>query len=225
MAMKTCLFIMLCLAAFFAALPGSIKEARIDDNEMQPVVLKMGKSTILRFEEKPQKIVVGNQNYLNIEYIANDVTIQPLGPVTTNLFVYTKKRVFGFILTVSVRGDYDDLVKVFWQKRKDKKTRHPELSLVMDEGMGGRTDRVELLSGRGWVADILLFNMGNDPLETSRIDVCLSDREQGSIPVKAIFGENRIEGRGTGRLRIFFHTGGNAFVVHLKLDKKKGEEQ
>ena len=225
MAMKTRLFIFLCFAAFFAALSGSIKEARIDDNKMQPVTLRMGKSTILRFEDKPQKVVVGNQNYLNIEYIANDVTIQPLGRVTTNLFVYTKKRVFGFILTVSVSGDYDDLIKVFWQKSKPKNAHHPKLSLIMDKGISGHIERVELLVGRGWFADVLLFNPGSKPLEPSRVDVSLSDDKQRTVPIKAIFGEDRIEGRGMGRLRIFFHKGGTAFVVHLKLNKKKREEQ
>lgn len=80
---------------------------------MSPIFLKMGKSTILRFVEKPKKVVVGNQNYYGLEFIENDVAIQPLGAVGTNLFVYTEHHTYGFLLTPGER--YDDLVFVRWR--------------------------------------------------------------------------------------------------------------
>jgi len=83
---------------------------------MALVYLKMGKSTILRFVEKPKKVVVGNQNYYGLEFIENDVAIQPLGAVGTNLFVYTEHHTYGFLLTPGER--YDDLVFVRWKYGK-----------------------------------------------------------------------------------------------------------
>lgn len=82
---------------------------------MAPVFLAMGRSTILRFDEKPKTSVIGNQNYFNIEYIGNDLTIQPQGMVSTNLFVYTEFQTYGLILKFGSESHYDDLVTVRWK--------------------------------------------------------------------------------------------------------------
>jgi len=58
------------------------------------------------------KVIVGNQNYFNIEFVDSDVTIQPLGHVSSNLFVYGDGFTYGFILKVNQSQDYDDLVFV-----------------------------------------------------------------------------------------------------------------
>ena len=84
---------------------------------MQLINLKMGKASVLRFTEKPKKVVIGNQNYYSIEFIENDLTIQPLGNVETNLFVYTPYRTYGFILRVCQACRYDDLVYVKWKSK------------------------------------------------------------------------------------------------------------
>ena len=215
-----CHLIFICSIVVLTTVSGSIKEVGIDDNKMQPVTLKMGKSTVLRFEEKPHKIVVGNQNYLNIEYVANDVTIQPLGFVTTNIFIYTKTRTYGFIVTVTDTGDYNDLVKVFWKRSSARIAKHSKISLVLDKGIQGTVDNPKLLKDRGWFADILLFNFESTPLETDRIVVSMVDENKNAVPVKVIFGEEKIESNGVGRLRVFFGGEKGSFVVHLKLNKK-----
>lgn len=73
---------------------------------------------MLRFTDKPRKVVVGNQNYYGLEFIENDLAIQPLGAVATNLFVYTESRTYGFLLTPGDR--YDDLVFVRWKSPGEK---------------------------------------------------------------------------------------------------------
>lgn len=85
----------------------------VSADSMTPIYLKLGKSTVLRFTDKPRKVVVGNQNYYGLEFIENDLAIQPLGAVSTNLFVYTESRTYGFLLTPGER--YDDLVFVRWK--------------------------------------------------------------------------------------------------------------
>ena len=70
---------------------------------------------MLRFTAKPKKVVIGNQNYFSVEFIDNDLTIQPLGKVETNLFVYTPYRTYGFILRVCSNCRSDDLVFVKWK--------------------------------------------------------------------------------------------------------------
>lgn len=56
-----------------------VRTVTVDQNTMAPIHLAMGRSTVLHFHEKPGKVVAGNQNYFNIEFTGNDITIQPLG--------------------------------------------------------------------------------------------------------------------------------------------------
>jgi hypothetical protein len=98
----------------------------MNSNGMKTIHLAMGRSTIVQFMDSPKKIVSGNSNYFNVEFTGNDVTIQPLAQISSNLFVYSGHRRFGFLLKVcQLCRNYDDLVKVYWSnpyKRKvDKK--------------------------------------------------------------------------------------------------------
>lgn len=95
------------------AFAGTVRTIGVNNDSMAPIYLRLGKSTVLRFPDKPRKVVVGNQNYYGLEFIENDLAIQPLGAVSTNLFVYTERRTYGFLLTPGER--YDDLVFVRWR--------------------------------------------------------------------------------------------------------------
>ena len=108
-----------------------VRDVTTSSSSMETIYLVMGKSTVLRFSEKPLKGIVGNQNYYSLEFIenTNDVTIQPLGTVSTNLFIYGKNHVYGFILKTAMTGNYDDLVKVHWRYRPNSYTdRKPVIS-------------------------------------------------------------------------------------------------
>ena len=98
---------------------GTVRTLEMDGKRMEPVFLTLGKSSVLRFPENPRHAVLGNQNYYKIEFVGNDVTIQPQGEAATNLFVYAGERLYGFLLTPSGEADYDDLIDV---RRKGKKT-------------------------------------------------------------------------------------------------------
>ncbi|MBF0300003.1 MAG: hypothetical protein HQK51_14865 [Oligoflexia bacterium] len=85
---------------------------------MENAYLKPGQTTILSFLEKPTRVVIGNKNYFNVEYVNNDVSIQPQQMVTdSNLFVYGKYHRYGFILKVIGVTNYDDLIKVRWLEK------------------------------------------------------------------------------------------------------------
>ena len=90
-----------------------IREVEANDRVMKTIHLTLGRSTILRFSDRPVKVVAGNSNYFNVEYIGNDLTIQPLANVETNLFVYTQNKLnYGFHLKVGGSAEYDDVVIV-----------------------------------------------------------------------------------------------------------------
>jgi hypothetical protein len=90
-----------------------IREIFTNDKEMKTINLSLGRSTILSFTDKPVKVVAGNSNYVNIEYVGTDLTLQPLAKVDTNLFVYTQNKTkYGFHLKVGGLEKYDDMVYV-----------------------------------------------------------------------------------------------------------------
>ena len=111
------IFVLACvlLCCSFATSASSIRTVQVNAKKMQLIYLKMGMATVLRFTAKPKKVVIGNQNYYAVEFIDNDLTIQPQGKVETNLFVYTPYRTYGFILRVCSSCRSDDLVFVKWK--------------------------------------------------------------------------------------------------------------
>lgn len=96
---------------------GQIRTLNMNADKMKSINLRMGQSTVIRFNDKPNNVVIGNQNYYSVEFIGNDVTIQPLGRVKTNLFVYTPHHVYGFILDPLTGSTYDDIVNVMWKSK------------------------------------------------------------------------------------------------------------
>lgn len=115
-------FILVGLFIFSSFAHARVRTLTLDDTKMYPVFLKLGKSTVLRFNERPTKVVIGNKNYFNLEFIENDLAIQPLGVVNTNIFIYTKPKTYGMMLKVG-SGNYDDLVKVRWKIPSSLKSR------------------------------------------------------------------------------------------------------
>ena len=113
--MKKLILVCFWLCCSSVVLASGIRTVQVNNSKMQLIYLKMGRATVLRFTSKPRKVVIGNQNYYSIEFIDNDLTIQPLGKAETNLFVYTPYRTYGFILRVCSSCRSDDLVFVRWK--------------------------------------------------------------------------------------------------------------
>lgn len=91
------------------------KEAKIiqlSEHQIYPLMLALGKTTLLRFPEKPQKLIIGNKNYFNVENNDTDIALQPLAKVETNLFVYTSDQTFSFNIKVCETCTNDDFVNV-----------------------------------------------------------------------------------------------------------------
>ena len=179
--------ILVCFTALIVSLnsfAGQIRTIHMNPDKMRLVNLRMGQSTVLRFTDKPKKIVIGNQNYYSVEFIENDVTIQPLGRVKTNLFIYTSHHVYGFILNPNSSAAYDDIVNVRWQpqgivlKQKKRKTPFKEKKLSLKIGL--KSIDVELLKiiineSRGThIIDFLVTNNTAKPIRSKKIDFYLT---------------------------------------------------
>ncbi len=111
------ILVLILIFSVSTAFSNKIRTIRVNDREMSRIQLRMGRSSILRFSETPRKAVIGNQNYHSIEFIDNDLTIQPLDKVETNLFVYTPYHTYGFLLDVCDHCPYDDFLHVKWKPK------------------------------------------------------------------------------------------------------------
>jgi hypothetical protein len=177
-----------------------VRELYVNQNEMGIVNLKMGQSTILRFQEKPKKVVIGNQNYFNVEFIDNDVTIQPLGSAKTNLFVYGEYNTYGLLIDVNNQSNYDDLVIV---KRglkpqtapSEPKPKERRPNVLIFERLIGKEFRIsfdkmffhELM--KVYVIDLTFQNQKSDLIKTEKLSIKLSQANKPIEDIKLIFDD------------------------------------
>ena len=163
------------LLSWVFSVVAAVRELEVDDKSMHPIWLKMGKSGVIRFPEKPQQIVVGNKNYFNIEFIGSDLAIQPQRELTTNLFVYGNKRVYGFLLIPALNGPYDDLVKVRWKRPQSPSEPSPirlNMNVLTVERIKMAVEKIfKVGTGRLYGVDVTLKNTAESDIFLDGIEI------------------------------------------------------
>jgi hypothetical protein len=192
------------------ALRSEIREVDTNDRLMKVVNLTMGRSTVISFEHKPVKVVSGNSNYFNVEFVGNDLTLQPLAPVETNLFVYTEKGTkFGFLLKVGSIALYDDILYIKWKTQNEifQKSLKPQKLLQPFKLSLGRDLEINVKGFKrlgeikSYYFDFQLVNSG-EKLKTSSIDVFVSRANQRFTGQKLIFEKDEVKKDETSRARL-----------------------
>lgn len=195
---------------------GSVRTAYSDGVKMIPVYLRMGQSTVLRFIERPKKVVLGNSNYYSVEFIENDLAIQPQGAVTTNLFVYGIKNVYGFILYTNHTGNYDDLVQVDLSENKTQKVEKPkswykEVSAPKQSLTLAKTTRVTLtkvyrVQGKdSYLMELFIENTSKSELNLSGVEISLMRGVQKLSPQELVLQKNKLKPTESTGGRIFIN--------------------
>jgi hypothetical protein len=186
---------------------GTVRTVYSDSMTILPVNLRMGQSTVLRFIEKPKKMVLGNSNNYSVEFIDNDLAIQPLGAVTTNLFVYGIKNVYGFILKTNQSADYDDLVQVNLKENKlnsqtkmtvmpspFKETSRPKLTFRVGNELRGTLSRIQRFDGKDfYLMDFLFENTSKTEIDLSKIEIFLSRGKFKFSPQEFVLREIKLK--------------------------------
>lgn len=193
----------------------TIRELLVDSSKMQVIHLKIGQSTVLRFLEKPKKVVIGNQNYFNVEFIDNDLTLQPQGIASTNLFVYGEYHTYGFLIKVCAQCDSDDLVKVRWKSNQRFETSKKELvsksrandvsiKALLPNQLQVELKKVTLDSDRGlYFLDFLLKNISKSELAIQQVFIQYSLKGKFVPPIQHIVEKDKIGVGEQIRLRAF----------------------
>ena len=213
----------------------AIRELRTSDKVIKPIYLSLGRSTVLKFRDTPEKIVIGNKNYFNLEYINNDVTIQPLANFDTNLFVYTKgKKTYSFLLKVVASNKYDDVVHVRWKSsfapiRKLKKKRNQVL-LPSKTFLFGKDSQFHITgfyrtSIKGnYVLHLSLKNLSSNVIDSNLFKVFATRGSKRLNTQKLFYLDEKIKGRSSTKARLFLGISQNKGVsinVEFQGEKKK----
>jgi len=207
-----------------------IREVDTNDHLMKIVNLTMGRSTVISFENKPVKVVSGNSNYFNVEFVGNDLTLQPLAPVETNLFVYTEKGTkFGFLLKVGSASLYDDILYIKWKTQNEilQKSLKPQKILQSFKLSLGRELEISvkrfarLGEIKSYFIDFEIVNKG-EKIKTSSVDVFVSRANQRFIGQKLIFEKEEIKKDESTRARLLTRIEqAQDFSFTVKIDGKE----
>lgn len=225
------------LALCHIALADGVRTVFVKPNSIEPIYLSMGKSTVLRFRDHPRKIVIGNQNYFGVEFIENDVALQPLGIIKTNMFVYTETRTYGFYLIVG-QGRSDDLAKVEWQplENKSKDFLKPMTPMTTPKKISGLTVKLDGVlrltpfsiqyspDHRMYVLDMTLENISQKEMDLKGVKLLIA-KDKLSLSKQILVKEvEKLKSKQKSRLRLFFgaETKSDLSVV-LTNNKTKGE--
>ena len=94
------------------AVAGVIRKADLSFDKPLVVRLAQGRTTVVSFFERPEKVVPGNPQALEINFIGRDLTVRPLNASPGNLIVYTKNTRYVILLQIATEYSYDDAVSI-----------------------------------------------------------------------------------------------------------------
>lgn len=106
-------FTLLVLFLSQASVAKDLRIVRPKDGVVTRILLSPGRTTILNFSSRPQKVLIGNQGAFSIQYVECDIAIAPLTFTSrSNLFVYMGGKRFSFDLVTSSNSAADTLVQI-----------------------------------------------------------------------------------------------------------------
>lgn len=216
---------------------GSIRDVYVNSKKMENIYLKMGQSTVLRFREKPKKVILGNSNYFHVEFIENDITIQPQDQVNTNIFIYGQYHTFGFNLIVKPHGRFDDLVNVKWKspyrKPKRSKSKKKKLSyskpytetITLKKGLILRFKKIQQDDHLNMtIIDFEVENKSKNLLKESEIEIFFTRAQKRLHGQQVVFKSPEIKASGNTSVRAIIRPKqikGFSFEMEFKDQKVK----
>ena len=94
----------------FAA-PSRVKRVPVLPDQIVTVKTALGIATIIQVPDRPNSLVVGDNEAFKVEYLDQAITIKPLhGGAKSNLYIYTDYRRFNVQLITGVEAAADYVV-------------------------------------------------------------------------------------------------------------------
>ncbi|GAB4415867.1 MAG: hypothetical protein OHK0056_23750 [Bacteriovoracaceae bacterium] len=105
-----------------------VRRVPVDADQIVTVKTSIGIATIIQVPDRPNSVVVGDQNSFKVEYLDQAITIKPLvNGAKSNLYIYTDWRRFNVELVTGPQAVSDyvvylDIAKATPQVAKKKKS-------------------------------------------------------------------------------------------------------
>jgi hypothetical protein len=109
------LVLSLALTAFAltpASHAGQIRKLQLTEDRPATVILALGRSTAISFLSRPEKVVPGSPQAIQINFLGSDLTVTPVGRKPGNLLVYTKSGRYVILFSIGTDAHYDDVVRI-----------------------------------------------------------------------------------------------------------------
>jgi hypothetical protein len=106
------LSLMSALALYATALASSrVKKVEVQKDQIVRVNTAMGIATIIQVPDRPNSVVVGDQDAFKVEYLDLAITIKPISPHgKSNLYIYTDYRRYNVELATGSEASADYVV-------------------------------------------------------------------------------------------------------------------
>jgi len=119
--MKTVFSILLFLSSSIAIAQGKVRRISVDNDQIVPVQTAIGIATIIQLPERPNSVVIGDQDSFKVEYLDKAITVKPLhGQAKSNLYLYTDWKRFNVQLISGSQSSADYVVYLDPKKETPK---------------------------------------------------------------------------------------------------------
>lgn len=121
MNLKFIFLISFILVSFSAMSSQRVRRVEVSGDQIVTVRTSIGIATIIQVPDRPNSVVVGDQDSFKVEYLDQAITIKPLSPgAKSNLYVYTDWKRFNVELISGAQASADYVVYLTLPAQKKK---------------------------------------------------------------------------------------------------------
>lgn len=114
---------LLAFISFNAFADSRVRTVVLNNDDIATVRTSLGIATIVQVPDRPNSVVVGDQEAFKVEYLDNAITIKPLhGSARSNLYVYTDWRRWNVQLVTGSESIADYVVYLKNKKEVEKQS-------------------------------------------------------------------------------------------------------
>jgi len=89
-----------------------VKELKLKPKDVGIINTAIGYSTVIQLTSKPLNVVIGDQASFRVEFINDSITLKPIKPAKTNLFIFTENDRFNLTVKTGQPGSVDYVVRL-----------------------------------------------------------------------------------------------------------------
>lgn len=170
-----------------------VRRVPVQGDQIVTVRTSIGIATIIQVPDRPNSVVVGDQDAFKVEYLDQAITIKPLsGGAKSNLYIYTDWKRYNVELISGQEAESDYVVYLENPKEKEVTRSNPETGIKWTEFKNTlRNDSLQLNIKRvGRAKDGILlveFSVSSKKKEAFKPEWLWLTQENGTRPIHNLF--------------------------------------